>query len=586
MNLIELFHVLAMACSENNSVLIQQLLETHFIPLSVIPQGRRKLGAHIVQEELTNEALESLLSIELTRTFFYQYIASWGKRLVRAIDHQNIRGVEILLTAYPQLCSIATDYGNSLLSTAIDAENEQIIDILIKSGSDVNGDLSESSSFYRSNQFSYLYPQMLIPPALNTPQHLIHFPARIRPLHLAVIRENLKVIEKLIDAHANINQSNAYPEVDPLPRVKKHKVDTKLGITPLMFAAYLGNMDVLNLLLMHGPDLNAQDEKGRTALMYAMRFNQKEIIEQLLVHGANTELKDHKGRTCMDLMSHYGHPDAREPFKLLEKKKVAFNKVFADRPEAVVTKDRSLFPHWLTPVATDGSRGDCLYHAVRMHLAPMPSTVELREQVALYVDAHRADYEGSIEGSMEDYIAGIRLGAWGDHVEIDALMHLTQRPIIIMHANGSAPTLPENSAAYPGQPIFVYYNDEDHYSGLLVDPRYSPEHRLNQIQLGHNPRSLFHISGDLRLIIASYLTLNDAYKLMGGVDLFNSMASQIILGSDLSSVDFHVFLNETPLRELYRLKLPKLTTSIFLTPQSTVPSSSEEEAAVIHKSNP
>lgn len=76
-------------------------------------------------------------------------------------------------------------------------------------------------------------------------------------------------------------------------------VNSEFGGTPLMEAAYYGNLDTLKLLLERGANVKAVDKDGETVLHFAARGlgSQVEIVEILLGSGANVNAQDHDGRT-------------------------------------------------------------------------------------------------------------------------------------------------------------------------------------------------------------------------------------------------------------------------------------------------
>ena len=73
------------------------------------------------------------------------------------------------------------------------------------------------------------------------------------------------------------------------------------GQTCYHWAAKLGNIKMLNILLDYGKFLNQKDFKGRTPLYLAAVNNNKEVCEYLLRHGANIHLKDNNGNGAPDV---------------------------------------------------------------------------------------------------------------------------------------------------------------------------------------------------------------------------------------------------------------------------------------------
>ena len=64
------------------------------------------------------------------------------------------------------------------------------------------------------------------------------------------------------------------------------------GRTPLMQAAYAGDVTTVKALLARGVDVNAHDYRGgKTALMYAAFKGHVEIVQTLLAAGAEVNAK-------------------------------------------------------------------------------------------------------------------------------------------------------------------------------------------------------------------------------------------------------------------------------------------------------
>ena len=91
------------------------------------------------------------------------------------------------------------------------------------------------------------------------------------PLGLAVRKKEYVLVDTLLHGGASANFPN------------------DSGHTPLMIAAMAGSMDICNLLLKHGADVNASHIKMQfTALYYAARYGELKTAGLLLKHGARS----------------------------------------------------------------------------------------------------------------------------------------------------------------------------------------------------------------------------------------------------------------------------------------------------------
>ncbi len=82
----------------------------------------------------------------------------------------------------------------------------------------------------------------------------------------------------------------------------KNKADVNLrdrrgGVTPLMYAAALGSLDTMRLLLDNGADVNARSAIGATALMWAAADPAK--VRLLVERGADVKMASESGRTAL-----------------------------------------------------------------------------------------------------------------------------------------------------------------------------------------------------------------------------------------------------------------------------------------------
>jgi len=85
------------------------------------------------------------------------------------------------------------------------------------------------------------------------------------------------------------------------------------AITPLMYAAEIGSLDAMRLLIEGGADVNAQNAFGSTALMWSVSDPTK--VRLLLDHGAQVNTAARSGRTAL-IIAAFTNPSA-EVVKLL-----------------------------------------------------------------------------------------------------------------------------------------------------------------------------------------------------------------------------------------------------------------------------
>ncbi|MBV9401112.1 MAG: ankyrin repeat domain-containing protein [Bryobacterales bacterium] len=87
-------------------------------------------------------------------------------------------------------------------------------------------------------------------------------------------------------------------------------------ITPLMYAAEIGSLDAMKILVERGADVNAQNAFGSTALMWSVSDPQR--VRLLLDHGADVNRVAKSGRTAL-IIAAFTDPSVEVVRMLLEK---------------------------------------------------------------------------------------------------------------------------------------------------------------------------------------------------------------------------------------------------------------------------
>lgn len=101
-------------------------------------------------------------------------------------------------------------------------------------------------------------------------------------LHWAVYRNDVRMVERLIAARADVRAVNDY------------------GATPMSEAAVVGNVRVIEKLLAAGADVDSPNEDGQTALMIIARTSNVDAARLLLKRGADVNARERwRGQTAL-----------------------------------------------------------------------------------------------------------------------------------------------------------------------------------------------------------------------------------------------------------------------------------------------
>jgi ankyrin repeat protein len=113
--------------------------------------------------------------------------------------------------------------------------------------------------------------------------------AKNRPTLLSAVRgRNIVACRRLIDTgEANVNEDRDH-----------------YGCTALHWASYRGYLEISELLVSSGADVNIRDKYGGSTALHNASMK---IVQLLLCQGADMSIRDNYGRTALDWASSNGY---------------------------------------------------------------------------------------------------------------------------------------------------------------------------------------------------------------------------------------------------------------------------------------
>jgi ankyrin repeat protein len=148
----------------------------------------------------------------------------------------------------------------------------------------------------------------------------------LTPIAIATVRHNLEIATLLLDADADVTvidkQKNNLlhhaathnsTEIAALllerDEIYLEHRRTQWGFTPLMVAAFEGNVVMIELLVAHGADMEAGDNWHDTPLNSAAWNGKLEAVQKLVELGANPDVDNVNGKNALDHAREQRHPE-------------------------------------------------------------------------------------------------------------------------------------------------------------------------------------------------------------------------------------------------------------------------------------
>ena len=271
----------------------------------------------------------------------------FGNDLHDAIQKGDVAKVKTLISNNKELIHLKSDKGQTPLHLAVQNGSQEIIELLISQGADINAKDGEGNTplitaialkktdtarFLLSkgadvkikntqNQPAIFFAlrnglNELVAPILDSGQDVNErFEGNMSILLMATIIGNKELIQLLVDRGADVNAAAQEGGMTITPMyaaiflghtdiadfflsrgVDKGFRDKPTGRTLLHIATLKGVRDMVSLLVNGGYDVNATDNAGRTPLHYAAQHGHKKIAELLIQNGARAKnLKENFG---------------------------------------------------------------------------------------------------------------------------------------------------------------------------------------------------------------------------------------------------------------------------------------------------
>jgi len=224
-------------------------------------------------------------------------------------------------------------HNKTYIDDAIRNKDLKSLRILIENGADISYiNLSELAN----NKYPLEYFQILLKAGVKT--HKEDYSGKTG-LIVAILQKNIELVNLLLEFGANANDytfrfRTSRPHVIESPILEGEtalhlaasigelsivesliiygaKIDAfdVSRLTPLMIAVWNGHLDIVKILLDNGADINVSDSNGVTPIIRASCEGHKEIVEFLLKQGVDVNKKDKSGRTAFMDASYFKHND-------------------------------------------------------------------------------------------------------------------------------------------------------------------------------------------------------------------------------------------------------------------------------------
>ena len=213
-----------------------------------------------------------------------------SQEFLNAATAGDVSKVKAMLHQDPSLARAKDENGVSVLMKATYYGKKDVVAALLESG--VELDIFEAAATGRIRRLRDLIAD---DPSLAN----MYSPDGFTPLGFAVFFSQPEIVKALLDAGADVN----------LPSRESMKV------TPLASAAAAKQTEIARVLLANGADVNARAAGGHIPLHEASANGNVELVKLLIDSGADVNAKTDDGKTPLDFAIEYKRDDVVDLLK-------------------------------------------------------------------------------------------------------------------------------------------------------------------------------------------------------------------------------------------------------------------------------
>lgn len=264
---------------------------------------------------------------------------------VKTLD-KTLDQIKVLLNSGDFSINDKNEKNETPLSLAVDAGDLDFIRLIIALGANINQELTLNETvLHRAvKNLDLQVTELLLTKGadINTVQAWSYFFATGAPLHLAISKNSLSLVQILIKFNADPNLRNEWGEtplhlaayygcseeiIDYLVQSGAH-VHRLNGLnswtasgSPLHVAAERSSPTVIAALIKNGADINSLNEKDESPISVAVQKSSLRSFKELLKYDPDLTLKNETGETLLDIAEkklQEGGNNAKVIFEMLD----------------------------------------------------------------------------------------------------------------------------------------------------------------------------------------------------------------------------------------------------------------------------